>query len=288
MLDILEPERLRGVTPLSTENDRPIAAPVSVYDELMNWDVRLGRELPFFRRLFDESGVQSVIDVGAGNARLDVEFAAWGLDVHAVEPAADMLELASINTAAAGERITAAGGTLCLLRGGFGQLRTLGLREADAIVCVGNALPHVDGLVGLRATLAEFAATLRPGGALVLQLLNHARLLASMPRTVPPIVRETPDGTRVFLRIIDYPEDGETLDFDFMTLTRDASGQWSLVELRDAHTALPVELLRTELAAAGFERIEAFGGHDGHALIPQLDENVIVVARRGGHSDGAR
>ncbi len=121
---------------------------------------------------------------------------------------------------------------------------------------------------------------LRPGGVLVLHLLNHARLLGGKPRVIPPIVREVPEGTRVFLRVIDYPAGDEFLDFDFVTLTRDADGAWDVASRRSPHTALPLGLLSAELADAGFERIEAFGAHDGRAFDADKDESVIVVARR--------
>ncbi|NTW28997.1 MAG: class I SAM-dependent methyltransferase [Coriobacteriia bacterium] len=266
---------------MPAENDVLKPAPASDYDEFVNWNARLARELPFFRRVFDEVGARSVIDVGAGSARHSIEFAAWGMSVDAIDPTDSMLSQAEANIATAAERIAEAGGELRLTRGGFGGLQALGLGGADALICTGNALPHVGGRVKLRGALADFAAVLRPGGVLVLHLLNHARLYASKPRAIPPVVRDTPAGTRVFLRVISYPEGDEYLDFDFLTLTRDAGGEWTTTSRRSAHTALPVDLLREELTAAGFEHVEAFGGHDGHALAIEHDESVIVVARRG-------
>ena len=102
-------------------------------------------------------------------------------------------------------------------------------------------------------------------GSVVLHLLNHSRLLANKLATIPPVVRDTPDGTLVFLRVLDYPEGGEVIGFDFLTMTRDAEGGWQIASRRSLHTALPPELLRTELQAAGFEHIELLGGHDGNA-----------------------
>ena len=83
----------------------------------------------------------------------------------------------------------------------------------------------------------------------------------------------------VFLRVLDYPEDGRAISFDFITLARDRAGEWELASRRSDHTALPAELLQRELESAGFDRIELLGGHDGHALT-DADESVIVVARR--------
>lgn len=252
--------------------------PAADYDQFVDWPKRLGREAPFFRRIFDEVGARSVIDVGAGSAKHSVMFAEWGMSVDAVDPNDAMLAQAEANVVEAAERIAAAGGELRLARGAFGELASLGLGPADVLICTGNALPHVGGREKLRAALSDFAAVVRPGGALVIHLLNHARLLAERPRVVPPVVRDTPEGTKVYLRVIDYIDD-EFLDFNFVTLVRDTEGVWSVSDRRSPHTAIPAELLASELEAVGFERVEAFGGHDGHALAND-DESAIIVARK--------
>ena len=255
------------------------AAPQSDYDTFVNWDARLAREAPFFRRVFDEVGAARVIDVGAGSARHSIMFATWGLAVDAVDPDDSMLAQAEANIADAAERIAGAGGVVTLTRGAFGELAGLGVGPADALVCTGNALPHVGSVEGLRTAFADFAAVVRPGGAIILHLLNHSRLLAKQPRVIPPVVRNTPDGLRVFLRVLDYPDASDKISFDFVTMTRDSDGVWQLESRRSDHTALPPDLLQAELEAAGFDRVELLGGHDGHALTDE-DESVIVVARR--------
>jgi glycine/sarcosine N-methyltransferase len=253
---------------------------VGDYDRFVNWEARLARELPFLRDIFDEVGVRSLIDVGAGTARHAIAYAGWGMAVDAVDPDELMLASAQHNIAEAAERIAKAGGQLRLVKGGFGELQALGLADADALTCTGNALPHVRGRVGLSMALADFRAVLRPGGVLVLQLLNHERLLATKQRALMPVVREVPEGTRVFLRVFDYPADGgEFLGVDFATLVRDATGEWKVASHRAAHTVITTELLRAELAAAGFEAIELLGGHDRRPL-SDADESVLVVARR--------
>lgn len=259
-------------------SEPPAPGGASDYDQFVDWERRLTREGPFFADLFEEYGVGSVIDVGSGSARHAIMFAGWGKRVAAVDPDEGMLSRARENVAVEADRIAAAGGEVRLLRGGFGSLAALGLGPADAVTCTGNALPHVVGREGLREAFADFCAVLRPGGVLVLHLLNHSRLLASRVRTIPPVVRDTPEGTRVFLRVIGYPEDGETIDFDFLTLTRGADGAWSLSERRSDHSALPLELIDSHLRTAGFVDIRAFGDHEGRPLDPERDESVIVTA----------
>lgn len=255
-------------------------APASDYDQFVDWNKRLEREAPLFRRVFEEAGARSVIDVGAGSARHAVMFASWGMAVDAVDPDDSMLAQAEANVADATEKIAQAGGELRLVRAGFGELASRGLGPADAVVCTGNALPHVAGHAGLHATLADFTAVLRPGGVLVLHLLNHQRLLDKRPRVIPPVLRDTPEGTKVFLRVIDYPEGDEFLDFDFLTLVRSPEGDWDLSHRRSPHTALPARVLAAELELLGYGSIELLGGHDSHPLT-DADESLVLVARLG-------
>jgi SAM-dependent methyltransferase len=264
------------------------------YDELVNWDARLTREGPFFERLFREHGVRSVADVGAGSARHSIVYRSWGLDVWAIDPSADMLELARENVARLGSDVP-------VVEGGFGDVARIVGGPVDAVTCTGNALPHVRSLEGLREALADFAAALRPGGVLVLHYLNHDRLIAKRIRTMSPVFRETATGDKFFLRLLGYTPSCDGILFDFVTLVRDASvretphtieswpktldvdpaGGWSIRTRRSLHFAMPIAMITAELERAGFGSIRALGDHEGRTLDADEDESVIIVAVRG-------
>lgn len=268
------------------------------YDELVNWDARLSREAPFFKRLFTEHGVRRVADVGAGSARHAIMYRSWGLDVWAIDPSADMLVLARENAARFGSDVR-------IVKGAFGQVAQIVGTKVDALTCTGNALPHVRSMEGLREALDDFADTLRPGGVLVLHYLNHDRLLDRRIRTMSPVFRETATGDKFFIRLLDYTPENDGILFDFVTLVRDASvrdaphtiqswpktleadptGGWSVRSRRSLHFAMPQSTIRPELERAGFEGIRVFGSHDGRELDVEEDESVILVAVR---SSGVR
>lgn len=253
--------------------DEPGAAKTAEYDQFVDWEKRLAREAPFFRGAFEAAGVRRVADVGCGSGRHALMFASWGLDVVGIDPSDSMLAEARANA-------TAAGSDVPFVAGGFGEVASLVGEPVDAVICTGNALPHVRDLGHLRETFADFAAALRPGGIVVLHLLNHDRLLAKRPRAIPPVVRDTPDGMRVFLRVLGYDTPGG-IDFDFLTLTRDVDGAWSLTSRRSTHTALSSALLAEELGRAGFTGVGLFGGHDRTPFDAAEDESVIVLASLG-------
>ncbi len=248
------------------------AAPRASYDELVDWDKRLAREEPFFRAVFDEVGAKTVADVGAGSGRHSLMFASWGLTAYPVDPDPSMLAQARANAAAAGIELP-------FYVGAFGDVADVVPGRVDALVCLGNALPHVEGPVGLRHALEDFAEVVRPGGALVLHLLNHQRLLDSRIRALAPVVRDTPSGTRVFLRVFGYEVPG-SIAIDFITLTRVSDEEWRTEAHRSAHEALPAFLLVDELDRAGFTRIALFGDHARKPFDAEADESVILLAYR--------
>jgi SAM-dependent methyltransferase len=256
------------------EDRAPYGAPQPVddYDRFVDWDKRLAREAPFFRELFEQAGVRSVADVGAGSGRHSLLFASWGLTVYPIDPDPGMLAAARANAEAAGVDQP-------FYEGVFGEVAEVVPGQVDAVTCTGNALPHVDGIPGLRRALADFAEVLRPDGLLVLHLLNHQRLLDQRIRSIPPVVRDTDQGTMVFLRVMSYDEPGG-IGFDFLTLRREAPGHWETRARHSVHTALPAFMLVDELDRVGFDRFELFGGHDRHDFDGERDESVIVVARR--------
>ncbi|MGB4592598.1 MAG: class I SAM-dependent methyltransferase [Coriobacteriia bacterium] len=263
------------------------------YDELVDWNRRLQREGGFFRELFTENGVRSVADVGAGSARHAIMFRSWGLDVWAIDPSEDMLELARENAMTLGSDVR-------IVEGGFGHVRAIVGEPVDAITCTGNALPHVRSISALRDALADFASALRPGGVLVLHYLNHHRLVTQRIRTMSPVFRETSTGDKFFLRLLGYTPAGDGVLFDFVTLVRDAAvretpytieswpqtlvtdptGGWSVRSRRSLHLAMPYDLIGRELDAAGFSSVRFFGDHTGKEFEPDSDESLIVVAER--------
>lgn len=268
-----------GTSGASREGVKPAAD----YDRFVDWPKRLAREAPFFRREFEARGVRSIVDVGAGSAKHAAMWAEWGLRVVAVDPDPAMLAQAEHNALEAKDAIEAGGGSLEIVSGGFGELAQLGLEPADAVTCTGNALPHMAGVDALVPTLRDFAAVLRPGGLLVLQLLNHDRLIAGRIRVIPPKVVDDQEGTWVFLRLTDYVDGG--IRFDFVTLHRpegawESGDPWETTSRRSVHTALTSETLRAGLEVAGFRDVTLYGNHDGSPLNVDADESVIITAVR--------
>jgi len=249
------------------------------YDTVVRWDRRLAREAPFFEQLFREHDVTSLADVGCGTAKHAILFASWNIEVWALDPNEEML-------AAARDNVQESGLNVHLAQAGFGEVaRTVG--KVDAAVSLGNAFPHVSGIAGLREALSDFADAIRPGGPLVVHMLNHDRIEQQKLRFLPTVLRSDEEGETVVIKVIDHAEDHFT--FEFVQLMRpmrpegvspEQPSEWVVQSHRGQHTKILGATMRAELDAAGFIDIQVFGNHSGGALDPDSDESAIWVATR--------
>ena len=65
-----------------------------VYDQSINWDARLRRELPFFLDALSESGGSRVLDMACGSGRHSVALALEGADVVGFDNSTGMIQAA--------------------------------------------------------------------------------------------------------------------------------------------------------------------------------------------------
>lgn len=140
--------------------------------------------------------------------------------------------------------------------------------EFDAVLCMGNSIPHLLEQADLEAALRGFRRLVRPGGAVVIQLLNYSRLLGRGERIVG-IERQ---GEAEYVRF-----------YDFL----DGRVRFNILEIKGGRHRLHSTLLRAytreELSRAlkrcGFEDVETFGGPRLGAFDPARSQTLALVGR---------
>jgi hypothetical protein len=157
---------------------------------------------------------------------------------------------------------------------GFGALAGLD-QEYDAVLCLGNSLPHLLSAEELELALADFAAVLRPGGLLIIQNRNFDRVWSHRERFMPPQTARDGDEEWLFVRFYDYHP--ETITFNMITLHRQGETWTQSVEATELRPIFRDDLSET-LAQAGFGRIECFGGYDASTFDPDESGDLLVVA----------
>jgi SAM-dependent methyltransferase len=159
--------------------------------------------------------------------------------------------------------------------------------DFDAILCLGNSLPHLLNQSELASALVDLAACLRPGGLLLIQNRNFDGVLAQREQATEPgggrwmplqAHRET-GREWLFLRFYDFEPDG-TLIFNVVTLRRAAADDWDQRVVTTQLWPLTQKELMTALAATGFEEITYWGDMQGAPFDPGSSGNLVATARK--------
>jgi glycine/sarcosine N-methyltransferase len=251
------------------------------YDRFVNWPGRLAFELPFIQQQLARINPSadlplSILDAACGTGMHVLALAQQGHSVSGADLSAGMIERARQNAAAAGVevRFTAAG---------FGALAQEFQGQPgfpfDAVLCLGNSLPHLLTRPEVEAALADFSACLKPGGLLLIQNRNFDAVMAQRQRWMEPQAYRDTGREWIFMRFYDFEADG-LINFNIVTLYREGDGQWAQ-QINSSHLR---PLLRGELAgallSAGFREITSYGGMDASPFDPVTSGNLIITASR--------
>lgn len=142
----------------------------------------------------------------------------------------------------------------------------------DAVLCMGNSLPHLLSDADLRAALEAFRAVLAESGVVVIHLLNYARVLARRER----IVGVTREGDREYVRFYDFLP--ERVQFNILELHWE--GGACRHELHQT-TLRPYTAgqLKVALARAGFAAVELYNGPAVGPFSETESDQLLLVAR---------
>ena len=251
------------------------------YDRFVDWDSRLEFEMPFLLRQLEplaHPGGQParVLDAACATGRHAIALTLNGFAAAGADLSPAMIEHAQANAVKAGVSTP-------FLAAGFGTLKTAFENHPffpfDAVLCLGNSLPHVLTPIDLAAALADFYAVLRTGGKVVIQNRNFDAVLMQKERWMEPQSHREESQEWIFERFYDYDPDGN-ITFNIVTLYRKEGENW---QQRVTSTRLR-PLRQVELTAAlvgtGFVEITAYGSLGGAVFDPAASGNLVLVASK--------
>jgi 2-polyprenyl-3-methyl-5-hydroxy-6-metoxy-1,4-benzoquinol methylase len=259
----------------------------AIIHELMNdWPSRLSFELPFIRRALDQAGARTVLDVACGSghhaiALAQAGYAAAGADlsVEMIAQARRLAEQANVSI-----RFEAVG---------FADLGTcFGHAAFDAVLCLGNSLPHVLTEADQLASLQAMHDRLKSGGVLILQNLNYDLRWKNRPRFLMLNSAIVEEHTILIWRMADYHDPGTRvpgltepcpepglITFHIATIEQAASAadKWQVSVTSTLQRPLFAKDLQHWLKHVGFKEINLFGGMDGSAFDPDSSPDLVIV-----------
>jgi len=250
----------------------------SIYDYFVNWENRLAYELPFLeqelRKLGADPSQIQVMDTACGTGHHAIALANLGFQVSGSDLFPEMVSVADANARAAGMQVT-------FRTAGFGGISDTFRQpgEFDAVLCLGNSLPHVSSEPDLDKALIDFKDLLRPGGLLLLQMRNFDLVMGEKKRWMEPqTVRE---GTTewLFLRFYDFEADGR-IQFNILSLHRKANAPWQ-TQLTSTHL-YPIfsDQLSQELVALGFNNIRLYGNLGADPYSANSSGDLVLLANK--------
>jgi SAM-dependent methyltransferase len=258
------------------------------YDRFVNWPGRLAVELPFIEGQLQALAKRiasrpRILDAACGTGMHAITLAKLGYPAAGADLSAGMIGRAIVNAAAEGVKVP-------FVQAGFGELaRAFDIAKSndrekapafDALLCLGNSLPHVLTVGALAAALSDFAACLRPGGLLLVQNRNFDAVLAAGERWMEPQSHQEGDREWLFLRFYDFEADG-LLTFNILTLKREGQGDWTQQATATRLRPLRRVDLAGPLSVAGFQHVEYYGNLSGAAFDPRSSGNLIITAHKG-------
>ena len=236
------------------------------YDRMTRFVQRLPGERAMLEAWRTRHGFRRVLDAACGTGLHAIALAQLGAEVTGADLSPEMLARALYHAEEAGVKvkwIPAAMQTLAqAVEGPF-----------DALLCLGNSLPHLIDREELTATLTGFHRLLAPGGLLLLQWINYDAVLARKRR----IVAIHRDGETEFIRFYDFGD--PLLRFNILEI------DWSLqppIHRLQSVMLYPWRRVEVEAAviAAGFGGMEIYGDMERGKYAQARSQNLVLAARR--------
>jgi len=241
------------------------------FDVMTDWPARLAFEMPFIQRALDQHKVRSVLDTACGTGWHAIALAQKGYTTAGCDASRAMIERARTNAAQAGVNVrfeTADFQRLDLFPGKF-----------NAILCLGNSLPHLLSREELVTAFEQILGRLEHDGLIILHNLNYDLRLKTKPR----FFSASGSADTLVWRFADYGSQFITFHTAlFERKNPDESTKvlsWSVEVNSTLQRPWLSRDLDDVLTQVGFGDIRHFGGLDGSSYEPEKSGDLVIVAQ---------
>lgn len=241
------------------------------YEAMIDWPRRLENELPLYRWLLAHYTVHRVLDAACGTAQHARMLASMGIDVEAADISQGMLDRAAQTPTPAPPA-----GKLRLVRRGFtDSIPSPG--SFDLVMCVGNSLPLAGQRPLVAAAIANLFSAVRPGGTLLIQILNLWRLPDGPVQWSKCKLANLASGRHLLIKGIHRVADRGLVD---LLITRLDGDHAILRSDCVSFPGLTADELRTSALAAGAGTVTFFGDYARNPYDPHTSQDLIMLAER--------
>ena len=242
------------------------------YDRFVDWPSRLAFEMPFLQSTLAQFQAHSVMDSACGTGQHVLALAKLGIEASGSDISEQMIARAQENADRMGAQVS-------FYVAGFGQLAQRVAIKYDAILCLGNSLPHLLSENALRDALEDWHASLAANGILILQMRNLERVLKERQRFMPPQIMADEQGEWVFERFYDWLLNS-LIRFNMLRWRRPPGQGWQLEEAATDLRAWIHQELETHLENMGLPIVQTYGDLAGTKYVSDSSNDVVIVARK--------
>lgn len=237
---------------------------VDVYDNLVSFNNRVKREANFYDSLFKKCNVKTVLDCACGTGHHIMMFKQLGYDVKGSDLSPAMITKARANLK---ERNLDAP----LKISDFKELNKNFDERFDAVICVGNSLPHLLSDEDLTLALTEMNAVLNENGILILEQRNYDKLLKDKKRFFPVSFREN----EVFFYVLDFLPS----EIIFNIINVNTSDQ-TFQTYTTTYNALKMDKLKELLYNSGFQIIDLYADYEFDKFNIETSDRPIIFCNK--------
>lgn len=243
------------------------------YDNAIDWEQRLNRELPLLLSLVAGKGKVRVLDLACGSGRHAVALAQKGFKVVGLDSSKSMIEAARL--LAQTERVE-----VDFLVADMVAAKEVVLGEFNLVTCIGNSLALLASREMLEKTIVNAHSLLEDGGAFVAQMLNFAEIRRSGFRFFPLKGGFTNRGTDVvFTRFFESIEGTEKATLMLTSFLKQDS-EWTSHISKQQVLQLDKPILERALRLVGFSQMKFYSSYASQPFQPEESRNIVSVATR--------
>ncbi len=237
---------------------------VDKYDVLVSYENRVKREANFYDYLFKKHNISTVLDCACGTGHHVMMLKNMGYNIKGSDLSPAMINKARTNLKENNLDIP-------LKISDFKDLHKKFGKRFDAVICVGNSLPHLLTDEDLTLALNEMSEVLNENGILILEQRNYDKLLKDKKRFFPVAFREND----VFFYVLDFFPS----EIIFNIININTSTQ-TLDSYTTKYNALKMDKLKELLHTSGFQVIELYEDYDFAKFNIKTSERPIILCSK--------
>ena len=243
------------------------------YDDAIDWEARLAREMPFLISRLSSPKGKCVLDLACGTGRHSVALALEGAEVVGIDNSEVMITRAE-------EHAATNDVSPKFILGEMTEFHSIIANQYDLIICLGNSLALLDNLNNLEMVLSSVYNSLNDGGVFVAQALNFEEIHRNDFRFFPQKGGKMDTGEEVvFSRFFEHtdPPNSSTM---VMSAQMKVKGVWTSLASTQKVLNLNSDLMTRYLAQAGFQETRFFSDYSKSPFVGSDDRNVVMLSLR--------